>query len=91
MLKYILIVTVMGIGVLNANNIQNIEQLKAEKEVLELRLEAYTLKRKLIEMENFFEKSKVEKKERLEREKALIRLKHELRTSRKHRNSHYEG
>ena len=72
-----------------AENIQNrvtnknVEELKYEKEALELKLEAYKLKKKLIEMEKFFEKERLEKKERLEHEKALIKLRDELRTKRK--------
>ena len=72
-----------------AGNIQSIdtnksvEELKFKKEALELQLEAYKLKKKLIEMEKFFEKERLDKKERFEHEKALVKFKHELRTKRK--------
>lgn len=91
MLKYILISLVIGTGFLNAGNIQNIENLEAEKKALELKLEAYALKKKIIEMEIFFEKAEVEKQERIDREKALIRLKNDLRIKRNRYNIAYKG
>ena len=72
-----------------ADNIQSresgksVEVLKSEKKALKLKLESYELKKKIIEMEKFFEKERLEKKEHLEHEKALMKLKHELRTKRK--------
>ncbi|CAA6807240.1 MAG: Unknown protein [uncultured Sulfurovum sp.] len=84
----------MGIGFLNAGDVQNIQKLQAEKKALELKLEAYALKKKIIEMEQFFEKTRVEKEERLERERALVQLKNDLRanrTKRKVYNKQYKG
>ncbi|CAA6816128.1 MAG: Unknown protein [uncultured Sulfurovum sp.] len=89
-----LIVLIIGIGFLNADDIQNIEKLKAEKKVLELKLEAYTIKKKIIEMEMFFEKNRVEKEEKVERENALIQLKNDLRAKRRNSqrdNKPYKG
>lgn len=91
MLRYILITLVIGIGFLNAGNIQDIEKLKVENKALELKLEAYTLKKKIIEMEIFFEKTKVERKEQVDREKALIQLKNDLRAKRERNNRAYKG
>jgi len=67
---------------LSAGSSQDIEKLEAEKKVLELQLEAYALKKKIIEIEKFIEKEKLEKKARVEREKALIKLKNDLRANR---------
>lgn len=91
MLKYMLIPLVIGTGFLNAGNVQNIEILEAEKRALELKLEAYSLKKKIIELENFFEKDKMKKEERIERERALIQLKHDLAVNSAKRNEtiHY--
>jgi hypothetical protein len=91
MLKYIFITLVIGIGFLNAGNVQNIENLKAEKKALELKLEAYALKKKIIEMEMFFEKAELEKQKKIDREKALIRLKNDLQTKRNHSNIAHKG
>ena len=62
---------------------KSVEVLKSEKEALKLKLESYKLKKKIIEMEKFFEKEKLEKRERVEHEEALMRLKYELKTKRK--------
>lgn len=91
MQRYILITLVMVMGFLNAADIQEIKKLEAEKKALELKLEAYTLKKKIIEMEMFFEKAKAEKEEKIEREKALIRFKNDIRAKRKVVNSAYKG
>ena len=91
MLKYILIPLVIGIGFLNADAIQSLEKLEAEKKALELKLEAYTLKKKIIEIEIFFEKTRIERKEQVDREKALIQLKNDLAAKRNRHNSNYEG
>jgi len=82
MLKYLVISMVIGISFLNAENIQNIEKLKAEKEALVLKLEAYSLKKKIIEMQNFIENDRLEKEKKLARERALISFKNALRASR---------
>jgi len=84
-------VLVLGISFLNAGDVQNIEKLKAQKQVLELKLESYALKKKIIEMEIFFEQTKLAKEERLEREKALIRLKNDLRAKRTRNNTKHKG
>jgi len=76
MLKYLVISMVIGISFLNAENIQNIEKLKAEKEALVLKLEAYSLKKKIIEMQNFIENDRLEKEKKLARERALISRMH---------------
>jgi proteasome assembly chaperone (PAC2) family protein len=49
---------------------------------LELKLEAYALKKKILEMEKFIEQEKSERKAKVEREKALIKLKNDLRVNR---------
>jgi len=72
----------IGIGFSNAGEVQTIEKLEAQKKALELKLEAYRLKKKIIEMELFFEKTRMEKEEKAEREKALIQLKNDLRANR---------
>jgi len=82
MLRYLIITMVIGISFLNAEGIQNIEKLKAEKEALVLKLEAYTLKKKIIEMQNFIENDRLEKEKKMERERALIRFKNALRANR---------
>jgi hypothetical protein len=87
--KYITIIVFLGLSILGAEEQKvekqpNLVQLKAQKEALKLKLEAYALKKKIIEMENFFEKNRVEKKEREERERALIKLKRDLRSKSKH-------
>lgn len=91
MLKYLLMTLMIGIGFLNAADIQNIETLKAEKEALELKLETYTIKKKILEIEMFFEKTKAAKEELIEREKALVRLKNDLRANRTRNNKYYKG
>jgi len=73
---------IIGINFLNADNIQNIEKLKAEKEALVLKLEAYSLKKKIIEMQNFIENDRIQKEKKLARERALIRFKNALRANR---------
>ena len=72
----------IGISFLNADSIQNLEKLKAEKQALVLKLEAYSLKKKIIEMQNFIENDKLQKEKKIERERALIRFKNELRANR---------
>ncbi len=86
-MKNSIIVLFIVISFSCAENIQNknsnVEELKSEKQALELKLESYKLKKKLMEMEKFFEKERLEKKERLEHEKAIMKFKKELRTKRK--------
>ena len=65
---------------------QSVKVLESEKKALELKLEAYQLKKKLIELEKFFERERLEQKEHIEHEKALMKFKHELRTKRKRVN-----
>jgi proteasome assembly chaperone (PAC2) family protein len=77
-----LITLLVGMSLLNAASNQDIAKLQAEKKVLELKLEAYALKKKIIEMEKFIEEAKLEKKAKIEREKALIQLKNDLRANR---------
>lgn len=72
----------LGMNLIHADNVQSLNKLKTEKEALVLKLESYALKKKIIEMENFIEKSKVEKEKRLEREKALVQLRNDLRANR---------
>jgi len=72
----------MGISFIHADNIQSFDKLKAEKEALVLKLEAYALKKQIIEIENFLANDKLEKEKKIEREKALIRLKNDLRSDR---------
>ena len=81
----------MGISFINAENVQDLEKLKVEKQALELKLEAYTLKKKIIELENFIEKDKIEKEERIEREKALKKLKSDLKRSHNRMRRPYAG
>ena len=82
MLKYIIISMFIGISFIHADNIQNLDKLKAEKQALVLKLEAYALKKQIIEMENFIANDKLVKEKRIEREKALVRLKNDLRANR---------
>ena len=82
MLRYVMIMVFIGMSFLHAENVQNLEQLKAEKEALVLKLEAYALKKKIIEMQNFIESEKLKKEKRIERERALIRFKNALRANR---------
>ena len=72
----------IGISFLSADSIQNLEKLKAEKQALVLKLEAYSLKKKIIEMQNFIENDKLQKEKKIERERALIRFKNALRANR---------
>ena len=72
----------IGISFIHADNIQNLDKLKAEKQALVLKLEAYALKKQIIEMENFIANDKLVKEKRIEREKALVRLKNDLRANR---------
>ena len=62
---------------------QSVQVLESEKKALELKLEAYQLKKKLIELEKFFERERLEQKENIEHEKALLKFKHELHTKQK--------
>lgn len=82
MLKYMIIFVFIGVSFLGAENINNIDKLEAEKYALQLKLEAYTLKKKIIELEKFIEEDKMKKEEKIEREHALIRLKNDLRANR---------
>jgi len=82
MLRYLMITIFIGMSFLQAENLPNIEKLKAEKEALVLKLEAYALKKKIIEMEKFIESEKLKKEKRIERERALMRFKQALRASR---------
>jgi len=82
MLRYIIVAVLIGVSFLQADSIQNLEKLKAEKEALVLKLEAYSLKKKIIEMKNFIENDKIRKKRKIEREKALVRFKNALRATR---------
>lgn len=84
MLKYILIIILISISFVNGEEVQSLEKLKVEKQALELKLEAYALKKKIIEMESFLEKKRMEKKERIKREEALAKFRNDLR---KYRNS----
>jgi len=81
MLKYLTILIVLGISFIYAETI-NIDKLKAEKQALLLKLENYSLKKKIIEIQNFIEEDKIKKEKKKEREKALIRLKNDLRRNR---------
>lgn len=94
MLKYVLIFLMLGIGFLNAEEVQSIEKLEAEKKALELKLEAYALKKKVIEMEIFFEKHRIAKEEKVAREKALIQFKNAISVKHKQakpKNKNYKG
>jgi len=81
MLKYITILIVLGISFTYAETI-NLDKLKTEKQALLLKLENYSLKKKIIEIQNFIEKDKLKKEKRKKREKALLRLKNDLRRNR---------
>jgi len=85
MFKYLYLTVFLGLSLIIAAEQSNLDRLKVEKQALKLKLETYTLKKKIIEMENFFEKNRVEKKEREERERALIKLKRDLRSKSRHR------
>ena len=80
MLKYIVVSMFIGISFVEA---ENLAKLKAEKQALVLKLEAYALKKQIIEMENFIDKEKLKKEKKIEREKALIRFKNDLKIDRK--------
>ena len=82
MLKNIVISVFVGISFIHADNIQNLDKLEVEKQALLLKLETYVLKKQIIEMENFIANDKLEKEKKVEREKALIRLKNDLRADR---------
>jgi len=81
MLKYLTILMFIGISFMYAETI-NLDKAKAEKQALLLKLENYSLKKKIIEIQNFIENDKLKKEKRIEREKALIRLKNDLRRNR---------
>ena len=81
MLKYLIILMFIGISFMYAETI-NLDKLKAEKQALLLKLENYSLKKKIIEIQNFIEKDKLKKEKRKKREKALLRLKNDLRRNR---------
>jgi hypothetical protein len=72
----------IAISFIHADNIQSLDKLEAEKQVLVLKLESYALRKKILEMKNFIENDKLDKERRIEREKALIRLKNDLRSDR---------
>jgi hypothetical protein len=82
MLKYIIISLFIGISFIHADNIQTLDTLEAERQALILKLDTIALKKQIIEMENFIENDKLEKEAKIEREKALIRFKNDLRASR---------
>jgi hypothetical protein len=82
MLKYIVVSMLIGISFIHADTIPNLDKLKAEKQALILKLEAYSLKKKIIQMENFITNDKLQKERKIEREKALVRLKNDLRANR---------
>ena len=71
-----------GISFIYADNIQSLEQLRAEKEALILKLEVYDLKQKIIERQNFIENDKLIKEKKRNRANALVRLKNDLRANR---------
>jgi len=79
MLKYLAVVLFIGIVFVHAETVNNIDNLKAEKQVLLLKLESYQLKKKIIEIQNFIENNRLQKEKRIKRELALIRLKNDLR------------
>jgi len=79
MLKYLVVVVFVGVSFAHAENISNLDNLKAEKQVLLLKLESYQLKKKIIEIQNFIENNRLQKEKRIKRERALIRLKNDLR------------
>ena len=82
MLKYIVVSLFVGISFIHADNMQNLDKLEVEKQALLLKLETYVLKKQIIEMENFIANAKLEKEKKVEREKALIRLKNDLKADR---------
>lgn len=82
MLKYLIISMSIFNGLLQAENVQTLDKLKAEKEALILKLEAYELKKKIIQMENFIAQDKLKKEKKNERRKALLQLKKDLRADR---------
>jgi len=94
MLKYITITLLLGITFLSAENLQEVsmvqtrqssldlQQLANQKEALALKLESIKLQKKIIEIQNFIEKDKLEKQERAERKAALLKLKSDLRRKR---------
>lgn len=94
MLKYITITLLLGITFLGAENLQEVsmvqtrqssldlQQLANQKEALALKLESIKLQKKIIEIQNFIEKDKLEKQERAERKAALLKLKSDLRRKR---------
>ncbi len=85
MTKSILLFLLLGVSSLSAENVKNLQKLESEKKALELKLQAYTLKKKIIEMENFFKKEKLEKEEKIARKRALIKFKNDLRANRHRR------
>lgn len=85
MLKKITICLFIGISFIYADNTQNLEKLRVEKEALLLKLEVYELQQKIIETKNFIENDKIQKEKKRNREDALIRLKNDLRLSRNNR------
>jgi len=82
MLKHIIISMFIGISFIYADNTQSLEQLKAEKEALILKLEVYELKQKIIERQNFIENDKLAKEKKRNRNNALLRLKNDLKSNR---------
>jgi len=102
MLKYMAFTLVLGMTFLGAENVQelstkpssqSLQQLENQREALELKLESYKLKKRIIEIQNFIEKDKLEKEERAERKAALMKLKSDLRKKRYNREllSSYGG
>jgi len=87
MWKRLILTTVIGLSFLSAADAENIEKLQVEKQALKLKLEAYALKKKIIELENFIEQDKVKKEEKAERARALIQFKNDLRANRHKRMS----
>lgn len=85
MLKHITIGLFIGISFIYADNTQNIEKLRVEKEALLLKLEVYELQQRIIETKNFIENDKIQKEKKRNRDDALIRLKNDLRLSRNNR------
>ncbi len=85
MSKYILLFILLGVSSVSAENVKNLQKLESEKKALEIKLQTYTLKKKIIEMENFLKKDKLEKEEKIARERALIKFKNDLRANRHRR------
>lgn len=73
----------IGIGFSHADNVQTLDKLQAENQALLLKLEAYSLKKKIIEMQNFIANDKLQKERKIERDKALVQLRKDLRASRR--------